>query len=72
MADKLHLKVFLTPDIDLNELWQKIYFYTGAHLGGEAGYYIVKFDGPRADGLEVLSACLSASSNGKFYADYGA
>lgn len=72
MADKLHLKVFLNPTVDLNELWKRVHLYTGAHLGGESGYYTVVFDGSKADGLEVLSICLSACDAGKFYADYGA
>lgn len=72
MADKLHLKVFLNPSVDLNELWSKLCLTAGTHLGGEGGYYTVVYDGPVAEGLAVLSNCLSACSNGKFYADYGA
>jgi len=72
MADKLHLKVFLSPSVDLNELWKEVYLHTGTHLGGESGYYTVTFDGPKAEGLEVLKLCLSACEYGKFYADFGA
>ena len=71
MADKLHLKVFLNYTVDLDSLWRKICFYPGTHLGGEANYYIVEFNGPIADGLAVLNDCLSACDSGKFYADYG-
>lgn len=72
MADKLHLKVFLNTSVDLNELWRKISLTTGTHLGGESGYYTVVYDGPMAEGLTVLSNCLSACNSGKFYADFGA
>ena len=72
MSDKIHLKVFLNITVDLNELWKKLCLYPGAHLGGEAGYYTVVFDGQRGDGIKVLSSCLEASDSGKFYADYGA
>ena len=71
MADKLHLKVFLNPSVDLNELWSKLCLIAGTHLGGESGYYTVVYDGPKAEGLTVLSNCLSACESGKFYADYG-
>ena len=72
MADKLHLKVFLNHSVDLGGrriIKKKI---AGTHLGGESGYYTVVYDGPIADGLEVLSNCLSACPSGKFYADFGA
>jgi len=72
MADKLHLKVLLNTSVDLNKLWNKLCFITGAHLGGESGYYTVVYDGPKAEGLTVLSTCLSACDSGKFYADFGA
>lgn len=72
MSNNMHLKVFLTPTVDLNELWRKLCLITGTHLGGESGCYTVLFDGPQADGLTVLSACLSACDSGKFYADFGA
>lgn len=72
MKDNIHLKVFLIPTIDLNELWKRVHLYTGAHLGGESGYYTVVFDGPKADGLEVLTVCLKVCETGKFYADFGA
>lgn len=72
MADKLHLKVFLNPSVDLNELWRKISLTAGTHLGGESGYYTVVYDGVIEDGLEVLSKCLSSCPSGKFYADFGA
>lgn len=72
MADKLHLKVFLNPSVDLNKLWSKLCLIAGTHLGGESGYYTVVYDGPIAGGLEVLSNCLSACKSGKFYADFGA
>lgn len=72
MADKLHLKVLLNPSVDLNELWKELCLHTGTHLGGESGYYTVVFDGPKAEGLEVLKLCLSACDIGKFCADFGA
>ena len=72
MADKLHLKVFLNPSVDLNKLWEKLCLIAGSLLGGESGYYTVVYDGSIADGLEVLSNCLSACPSGKFYADFGA
>ena len=72
MGDNIHLKVFLNPTVDLNELWKKVCLYPNAHLGGEAGYYTVVFDGPKADGLGILSVCLEACDSGKFYGDFGA
>lgn len=71
MSDKLHLKVFLNYTVDLNSLWQKVCLYAGTHLGGEANYYTIEFNGPMADGLAVLKECLSACNSGKFYADFG-
>ena len=72
MSDNLHLKMFLNPTVDLNKLWKKVCLFAGTHLGGESGYYTVVFDGPKADGLEIISICLEACDSGKFYADYGA
>lgn len=72
MADKLHLKVLLTPaTCNLDELWRNVCFYAGTHLGGESSYYVVEYDGPQAEGLEVLNYCLAACETGKFYADFG-
>lgn len=72
MPDNLHLKLFLSHSVDLNELWRQVCLYTGVHLGGESGYYTVVYDGPKAEGLEILKLCLKACDSGKFYADFGA
>ena len=71
MDNKLHLKIYLSPTVDLNNLWRTLSLVSGTHLGGESGYYTVIFDGLVSDGLNVLSNCLSVCDGGKFYADFG-